>query len=98
MPILTKKEKIEFQKIDFAKNIPQQILDILFEKEIQSLIIEGGSYTLQSFIAVNLWDEARVFIGSGIFQNGTKAPVITKQSEEKITLLNDELLIFRNYD
>lgn len=96
--ISSQKEKIEFQKIDFEKNIPQQILDVLFEMEIQSLIIEGGSITLQSFIDENIWDEARVFRGNLNFKFGTKSPIITKQNATKTNLLKDELLIFRNYD
>ncbi len=96
--ILSENENIEFIKVDFEKNIPQQIVQILYENEIQSVIIEGGSITLQSFIDTNLWDEARVFRGNINFNSGTKAPVLTKQSIEKHSVLEDELLIFRNYD
>ena len=33
----------------------------LFNKKIQSIIIEGGLFTLNKFIVSNIWDEARVF-------------------------------------
>jgi diaminohydroxyphosphoribosylaminopyrimidine deaminase/5-amino-6-(5-phosphoribosylamino)uracil reductase len=33
--------------------------DVLYDHQIQSVIIEGGRQTLQTFIDANLWDEAR---------------------------------------
>ena len=42
---------------------------------IQSVIIEGGSKTLQSFINAGLWDEARVITNTDlIIENGVAAP------------------------
>ncbi len=38
----------------------EQLLQSLFEMNIQSILVEGGAKTLQSFIDDNLWDEARV--------------------------------------
>jgi diaminohydroxyphosphoribosylaminopyrimidine deaminase / 5-amino-6-(5-phosphoribosylamino)uracil reductase len=84
--------------IDFEKNIASQIADLLFKKNIQSVIIEGGRQTLQTFIDENLWDEARVFKGSISLENGTKAPILNSKKCEKHKIAYDELLIFRNYD
>ncbi len=51
------------------------ILDKLYELQIQSVIIEGGRFTLQQFIDQNLWDEALIFRNPNLFlENGTKAP------------------------
>jgi len=38
----------------------EALMKCLYESNIQSLIVEGGSKTLQSFIDAGLWDEARV--------------------------------------
>ena len=70
------KENIILEYIDYAKSIPQQICDKLYEKNIQSVIIEGGAQILQSFIYDKLWDEARIFIGNCSFGRGLKAPRI----------------------
>ncbi len=67
---------LEFIKIDFHKEIHNQILFHLHKKEIQSIIIEGGKEFLDSFISKNLWDEARVFVGEKHFYDGVKAPKI----------------------
>lgn len=85
-----------YEQINFDKEIAKQISDVLQKHKIQSVIIEGGTRTLQSFINANLWDEARVFIGNSEFKNGVKAPLLNvgTASEEKID--KDILKIYRN--
>lgn len=72
------------------------VLDQLFEKNIQSLIVEGGEKLLQSFIDQNLWDEARVFKGSRNFKEGIAAPVIHASFRANKRILNDSLIIYYN--
>ena len=91
-------ENITFEAIDFKQNLAQQILKELHKHNIQSVIIEGGQLTLQTFIDEDLWDEARIFIGNKAFENGTKAPSIALERSEKHSIGNDELVISRNYD
>lgn len=91
-------ENTIYEKIDFSKNVVSQILDILYQHQIQSIIIEGGRQTLQSFIDSDLWDEARIFTGTNTFEKGTKAPIIQKRNIFKTTIQNDELLYIRNND
>ena len=92
-----KKENIEWFPVDFSKNANQTILDELYRRNIQSVIVEGGAFTLRNFIEQNLWDEARIFIANKFLGGGVKAPVFEfsgMQSDEKI--LDDKLYIFRN--
>ncbi len=72
----SKLNNVIFKSIDFTKNVAKQICNYLYNIEIQSVIIEGGTKTLQSFIDENLWDEARVFTGDQFFKKGIKSPVI----------------------
>lgn len=92
---LQNSSKISFENAIFDSNLAFSILDILFKKDIQSVIIEGGKQTLQTFIDANLWDEARVFKGTIYFGNGTKSPDFKVNLVSKETILNDELLIFK---
>src|ERR1044072_6541121 len=48
------------------------MLQQLHTMEVQSIIVEGGVRLLQSFIARNLWDEARIFKTNKIFVSGIK--------------------------
>ena len=76
---------IEYVAIDFSANGLQQILSTLFQKGIQSMLVEGGSITLQHFIDSGLWDEARVITGREKFVEGITAPNITSFSEKSNT-------------
>ena len=58
--------------------------DSLFEMNIQSVLVEGGAKTLQSFIDNNLWDEARVITNEDLFiENGVAAPALKNCITEK---------------
>ena len=93
-----KKENTIFEILDFEKNIAEQIVQILYQHQIQSVIIEGGRQTLQTFIDANLWDEARVFVGSIKFKEGTQAPTLAKNQFKKQSIGTDELTQTKNYD
>ena len=58
---------------------PQSVLDHLYQEKKQSLIVEGGASTLQSFIDAGLWDEIRVETGSLLVDKGIKSPSITSE-------------------
>jgi len=78
------------------KNLAQEVCLILYKHQISSVIIEGGSKTLQSFIAKNLWDEARIFKGEAVFSEGITAPEIKGTEKHTRTIQNDKLTILSN--
>jgi diaminohydroxyphosphoribosylaminopyrimidine deaminase/5-amino-6-(5-phosphoribosylamino)uracil reductase len=87
-----------FEKIDFEQDLGCQIIEILYKYAIQSVIIEGGRQTLQTFIDENIWDEARIFVGNTYFKTGIPAPIFKRINTIKKTILNDSLLIIKNHD
>jgi diaminohydroxyphosphoribosylaminopyrimidine deaminase/5-amino-6-(5-phosphoribosylamino)uracil reductase len=94
--VVSNSDTIQNIKINFEQNSNQEIVEKLFENNIQSVIIEGGRKTIQSFIDANLWDEARVFIGEISLKEGTKAPELNCVINSKSSLKKDTLLIYRN--
>lgn len=92
------KENTIFERIDFKQKVAKQIADILYQHQIQSVIIEGGQQTLQTFIDDNLWDEARIFTGKSLIKKGIKAPFLILKNTEQHTYIKDKLQISRNYD
>ena len=82
--------------IDFSNNMVKQICHVLFKHNITSVIIEGGSKTIQMFIDENLWDEARVFTGNCTFKKGLKAPVLSGRLISESTIFEDLLKIYSN--
>ena len=51
----------------------------LYERQLQSLLVEGGSRLLQSFIDAGLWDEIIVEEAPMILGEGVKAPLLSPQ-------------------
>lgn len=52
----------------------QEVLNTLYHENIQSLLVEGGAYTLQHFIDASLWDEMRILTGTQALRKGLPAP------------------------
>ncbi len=79
--VFTEKEKaneanLDYITIDFSKDILPQILTVLYERKIQSLLVEGGTTLLQSFIDSELWDDIYVEHSEKILNDGVKSPTI----------------------
>ncbi len=79
--VLTYAKKISSQNLEYVQILPeenvlQKTIDVLYQKGIQSLIVEGGTKTLQTFIDAGLWDEARIFTTKEKFGNGIASPNI----------------------
>lgn len=91
-------ENLIYENCIFDSFLPKKIIDSLYQKGIQSVIIEGGQKTLQTFIDYGLWDEARIFKSTDYFEKGTKAPSISGKTIVQNKSLNDQLLILKNHD
>lgn len=89
-------ENISFLKIDFNKKIIPQILAVLYQLKLQSLIVEGGKQLLESFIESGMWDEAFVFTGNKYFYKGVRAPKTSEKKDSTELIETDELTIFKN--
>jgi len=68
---------ILYFKLSGNKSWVLQIIEALYQMNIQSLLVEGGANLLQSFIDENYWDEARVITNTEMeASEGLKAPVL----------------------
>ena len=90
------RQNLEFVKINFNGNVINQIMEELYIREVQSILVEGGGKMLNSFINSNIWDEARVFKGKNMFIQGIKAPELKIQPFHVESYGGDELRIYRN--
>ena len=90
------KGTIFFEKINFSEPIAIQICAVLFKHKIQSLIVEGGTKTIQTFIDENLWDEARVFSGEVHFNDGVNAPKLDVIPTKEENIKDDILKTYLN--
>ena len=89
-------ENLIYERIDFEQEVAEQICKAAYKHKLQSIIIEGGSQTLQTFIEAGLWDEARILIGGVSFPEGIKAPEIKGNFLSEQEIAGDRLKIYLN--
>lgn len=65
---------VEYVALDFTTDIIPQLLSALYDRHIQSVLVEGGATLLQGFIAAGLWDEAFVETSPMRLSAGVGAP------------------------
>jgi diaminohydroxyphosphoribosylaminopyrimidine deaminase/5-amino-6-(5-phosphoribosylamino)uracil reductase len=87
-----KQDSVEWIKI--TETSTSKILEELYKRGITSVFVEGGSRTLQYFIVDNVWDEARVIVGNRRFNEGVKAPIITKIPIDSFSFGEDKVYIY----
>lgn len=90
--------QVTFTKIPFEDPLAE-ILETLYNMEIQSVMVEGGRYTLERFIEQGLWDEVKILTNKKLFYKGLKAPVfnvipaaVTKAGEDMLSVYYNKLL------
>jgi diaminohydroxyphosphoribosylaminopyrimidine deaminase / 5-amino-6-(5-phosphoribosylamino)uracil reductase len=75
---------IYYYQVTEDVNLVHQMLNALYQLKIQSLMVEGGAFLLQSFIDEGAWDEARVIINKKlVVGEGLPAPVLTNNHIQK---------------
>ncbi len=88
----------EILPLQYSENYLKHLMeDLLAQKNIGTLLIEGGRQTLQSFIDAGLWDEARIIktkkiLGHGILQPNLKQATFS----ERFEMGSDEVFLFKN--
>lgn len=65
-----------YECINFSHSVAKQIAEVLYKHQIQSVIIEGGTKILQTFIDEKLYDETRIISTKKILGTGVKEPFI----------------------
>lgn len=65
-----------FVSLDFNDAFIENLLQDLYTRKIQSLIVEGGAMLLQSFLNENIFDEIRIIKSPKTIIAGTNAPVL----------------------
>lgn len=77
-----------------SRPLADEVADILFKKNIQSLIVEGGRKTLDAFLVSGIWDEARVFVSPIELKKGLMAPKLECSPDEVVHSDTDTLKLF----
>ncbi len=85
------KKNIEYICLSFKKGLIKNILNHLYKRNIQSLIVEGGKNTLENFIKENMWDECRIFVCNTTLKCGIETPIIKGKMLKSVNIGKDIL-------
>jgi len=87
---------IKFIKISKG-NFIEDLMEKLYENQIQSVLVEGGSKILQTFIDANLWDETIIIKNENLaLENGTKAPKFNGNLVEEKNFRDNQIYFYKN--
>ena len=86
-----------FYKYAADENVPVATMNVLYQRNINSLIVEGGPILLRSFIVAGLWDEARVITNKEMnIEDGVDAPLLENAIPIKKEMIrNDEIRYYK---
>lgn len=86
-------DMVKYKQTDFNQELIPQILDCLYQNNIQSLLVEGGAQLHQSFIDSGLWDEAWIEQSTVLLGSGVRAPEHVKMGKYS----ENRFIMGRNY-
>lgn len=79
------------------ENFLEVLLQKLYEEQIQSVVVEGGSFTLQQFIHSDLWDEAIIIKNPQLrLASGTQAPILNFKPYKTQNFRNNSIEFYKN--
>ena len=97
IPGLAISDQVQYLQLPFDEFLWEKLMGILWtEFKLGVVLIEGGAKILESIIAFQMWDEARVLEGQNALDNGIPAPVIPGILVTQMPLGLDELKVYRN--
>ena len=84
---------ILYYQLTKGPNLIHQIINALYELNIQSVIVEGGAKTLQSFIDEKMWDETRIITNEQMtIEHGLAAPELSSFKQTHLeNILTDKI-------
>ncbi|MBK7763519.1 MAG: bifunctional diaminohydroxyphosphoribosylaminopyrimidine deaminase/5-amino-6-(5-phosphoribosylamino)uracil reductase RibD [Bacteroidetes bacterium] len=80
-----------------GENYIHEILQHLYQRNILSVLVEGGSKLIQQFIDKNLWDEARCIQTNTLLGTGIKVPEMRNHKTLRNEIIaTDEIVYYFN--
>lgn len=92
-------ENLCYHQLHEGKDMLSQVMTYLHSQQVQSMIVEGGSKLLQSFIDAGLWDEARVITNSAMLTgDGLNAPLLKNEKLTGEQRIGNDIISFYTND
>lgn len=81
----TPKPNVTFVKLDFSVPVLPQLLRDLYERNLQTLLVEGGTTLHHSFLETGMWDEIHVETSDQVIYSGVSAPALGNVEKKQLT-------------
>src|SRR5688572_5609271 len=91
-------ENLELVRLDPETDFLSQLLYRLHQRQIQSVLVEGGTFLLEAFIMAGLWDEARIFRSPKKFGQGIPSPQLSLNTLSKTNFIGEDQLFLHFND
>lgn len=88
------KGPVEWIRLPDDDNFFGHVMTVLHERNILSVLVEGGRQILQHLLDMGLWDEARVITGTMSIPDGIAAPRMTMNTTDHFELHGDRLSFY----
>lgn len=85
---------VQYIQIDFNQ-WPDEMNRVLLQSSIQSVLVEGGAKTLQTFIEHGIWDECYIFESSEVRNWNIHAPAISGNIQSRYPIGDDLLTLLK---
>lgn len=88
---------LHYLQLDFNQTFINSLMDVFYNQNINSLMVEGGAFTLNEFIKYNLFDEIHRFKSKKTqLIHGILAPKVKGNRINSMELPNDYYEVFKN--
>jgi diaminohydroxyphosphoribosylaminopyrimidine deaminase/5-amino-6-(5-phosphoribosylamino)uracil reductase len=88
---------LEYHLLNAEESVMTQVMRLLYQKNILSLLVEGGAILLQSCLDEGCWQEAFQIKNTQLhIGEGTRAPKMVAVAQQEFKLLSDEISFFKN--
>ena len=91
-----KSKNLEFVTIVFDENCLTTILQNIYQRNVHSILVEGGAKLLNNFIQYGLWDEANIEVSTQQIGEGVAAPSISLMPVTRKNIDGHEWLFYSN--
>jgi len=85
------------QWVKMASDDPANWLKNLYERGINTVMVEGGACVLEQLIATGCWNEARIEVSPRRIGSGVLAPRMPRQMAENLKIGHNSLIFYRNH-
>ncbi|HMP93584.1 MAG TPA: bifunctional diaminohydroxyphosphoribosylaminopyrimidine deaminase/5-amino-6-(5-phosphoribosylamino)uracil reductase RibD [Phnomibacter sp.] len=97
--IHTEQGLVQYYQVTEQVSLIAQMMNALQQRNIQSVLVEGGAYTHQQFFKEQTWDELRIITNAALFVgNGIAAPQLPAAAKLVSTQMigDNQIQIFKN--